>query len=232
MGKSELAAFRPVNFVYGNVHMSGGLTNRKHPMTVKMLDDAKGKSKTFVKMSTREKWLVHSTTGALDIGRTSLLDNLRERIAELCDGAEATEATEQPAAEYDPMVELAVGTGSSGSRGYAANKRAKVQRWRFPINAAKHCISTIDMQAECPEVDPTGKARRIVSVYVEDRVKIWLSIDDVAWAVKYLFTQHQLKGIPLVAANDPGPGAPSPPLAILGEGGTAAVDETLPLQLS
>ena len=64
------------------------------------------------------------------------------------------------------------------------------------------------MPYECLEVDPNGTKRRNVSVYVEDRKTIWLSIDDVAWAVQYLYTQNQLKGIPIVAANDAGPGAP------------------------
>ena len=89
------------------------------------------------------------------------------------------------------------------------------------------------MPYECPEVDPNGTKRRNVSVYVEDRKTIWLSIDDVAWAVQYLYTQNQLKGIPMVAANDAGPGAPPPPppLAILGEGDTAAADIDPPINL-
>ena len=64
------------------------------------------------------------------------------------------------------------------------------------------------MPYERLEVDLDSTKRRNVSVYVEDRKTIWLSIDDVAWVVQYLYTQNQLKGIPMVAANDAGPGAP------------------------
>ena len=60
-----------------------------------------------------------------------------------------------------------------------------------------------------------------MSVFIEDRKQIWLSVDDVAWAVTYLFMQNQLKGTPMVHDDDAGPGTPPQPKAILGEGGIA-----------
>ena len=240
MGKNVLAAFRQVKFEYGKVHMSGGFTAKKSATKSKTIEDAAGIEKHFVKMAASEPWLVLSTTGssnknASSIERTSLLGDLRDRIAKLCDGGQSTEAN-PPFAEYDPMMELEMGTGSSTdvlAAGKRAGRAAKLQRWRYTRNAAKHCISTLDMPYECPEVDPTGTKRRNVSVYVEDRKTIWISIDDVAWAVHYLYTQSHLKGIPMVAANDAGPGAPPPPppLAILGEGDTAAADMDPPINL-
>ena len=98
-------------------------------------------------------------------------------------------------------------------------------------NAAKHCITTIDMPYECPEVDPNKTKMRTLSVYVEDRKTIWLSIDDVEWVVQYLYTQNQLKGVPVVAANDAGPGTPSALMAILGKGEIAAAVESTPVNL-
>ena len=177
-----------------------------------------------------------STTGSSfkngsSIDRTSLMGDLRDRIGHLCDGGPPTV---QPLDEYDPMMELAEGTGSSSdviAGGKFASKAATFKRWRYTTNAAKHCITTFDMPYECLEVDPNSTNRRNASVYVEDRKTIWLSIDDVAWAVQYLYTQNQLKGIPMVAANDAGPGAPPPPLAILGQGETAAADEDPPMNL-
>ena len=44
-------------------------------------------------------------------------------------------------------------------------------------------------------------------IFATDRVVVWLSIDDAEWAMGYLFTQNQLKGVPLVASSDAGPGA-------------------------
>jgi len=44
-------------------------------------------------------------------------------------------------------------------------------------------------------------------MFITDRPTLWLSIDDVAWAIAYLFKQCQLKGVPMVDDNDAGPGA-------------------------
>ena len=144
------------------------------------------------------------------------------------------EAPVQALEDYDPMLELAEGTGSSSdvpAGGKHASKYAKSQRWRYSANAAKHCISTLDMPSECHEVDPNGTKIRTVTVYVQDRKQIWLSVDDVAWAVEYLYKQNSLKGIPVVAADDAGPGAPPQLMAILGEGDTADADDAEPVNL-
>ena len=228
MGKNVLAAFRPVKFEYGKVHMSGGFTAKKSAMKSKTVEDAAGIEKHFVKMAASEPWLVLPTTGSANknvssIERTSLLGDLRDRIAQLCDGGQSTEANPPPA-EYDPMMELEMGTGSSTdviAAGKPAGRSAKLQRWRYTQNAAKHCITSIDMPYECPEVGPNTTKITTVSVYVEDRKTIWLSIDDVEWALTYLFTQNQLKGVPLVDDDDAGPGAPPQQKHILGTGGTA-----------
>ena len=43
-----------------------------------------------------------------------------------------------------------------------------------------------------------------VKLFITDRVVVWLSIDDVEWAMRHVFTQNHLKEVPLLAANDPG----------------------------
>ena len=60
--------------------------------------------------------------------------------------------------------------------------------------------------SRCHEIDPTCTQMRPVKLYITDRKAVWLSLDDVAWAVRYLFDQHRLKGVPLVDDNDAGPG--------------------------
>ena len=140
-----LAAFRPVKFEYGKIHMSGGFTAKKSAMKSKTIAGADGIEKHFVKLCSKEPWLVMSTTGssnkhASSIERTSLLGDLRDRIAKLCDGGQSTEANPPPV-EYDPMMELEMGTGSPTdviAAGKPAGKAAKLQRWRYTRNAAKH----------------------------------------------------------------------------------------------
>ncbi len=53
-----------------------------------------------------------------------------------------------------------------------------------------------------------------------DRQQIWLDSDDVDWAVRYLYVQNLLRGVPLVAPTDAGPGLSSPASTELrGDGG-------------
>ena len=47
---------------------------------------------------------------------------------------------------------------------------------------------------------------RPVKLFIIDRKTVWLSIDDVAWAVRYLYEQAHLKGVPVVVDDDAGPG--------------------------
>ena len=48
---------------------------------------------------------------------------------------------------------------------------------------------------------------RPVKLFITARITVWLSIDDVEWALGYMFRQNQLKGAPLVDDSGPGPGA-------------------------
>ena len=79
------------------------------------------------------------------------------------------------------------------------------KRPRYYKNHASKTIVTVDMPVRCPEEDPTGTERRKIKMYVEDRKSIWLHIKDVEWAVRYLYVQNQLKGVPLIADDSTGP---------------------------
>jgi hypothetical protein len=231
MVKNIMKAFRPVRFEYGNIHMVGGYCTKPVAIKSKTVDTADGTIKTFVKLSGMEAWLLTATTGSCTTSRnsfhrTSLLRDLRVHINRICD-AGIGDTVDNPI-ESDPMLELAASPGAicvGRPAKFHATKHAKVQRWRYRANMAKNCISTFDMPYECPEIDPTGTKLRTVTVYVQDRLQIWLSVDDVAWAVEYLYKQNSLKGIPVVAADDAGPGAPPQLMAILGEGDTADADD-------
>ena len=65
MEKNILAAFRPVKFECGKVHMPGGFTAKLSAMKSKTIEDAIGIAETFVKMSSSEAWLVFQPGGPL-----------------------------------------------------------------------------------------------------------------------------------------------------------------------
>ena len=149
----------------------------------------------------------HDTRGAA-FDRTTLLDLLRTCILRKADGIDdLDDATPAAAAdeEYDPMNEIGSASVTTGA-GSVVLESDKRGRKRFYKNRAKNCIVTVNVASRCPEVDPNCTQMRPLKLFIADRKTVWLSIDDVAWAVQYLYDQQHLKGIPLVADNDAGPG--------------------------
>ena len=81
------------------------------------------------------------------------------------------------------------------------------------------------MPARCPEEDPNCTEIRTVRLHIVDRQQIWLHIDDVEWAIRYLFAQNQFKkGIPLVTDDDEGHGIPLLGIEDKGADGTPLED--------
>ena len=81
-----------------------------------------------------------------------------------------------------------------------------LKRIRYYRNHVAKTIVSLDMPVRCPEEDPTGTERRKIRIYIEDRRQIWLDLADVEWAVRYLYIQNHLKGVPLIADDSTGPG--------------------------
>ena len=190
-GRKE-KGFLPVEFAYGQILCRGGLNKRALPMKTQKVV-LNGEAHIFVKMGFCESWLCKAVTGQAcpqrtSITRTTLLDDLLKRIKGACDGEETTQAE----GAGDPMNEV------EACRVAQPNKRRKTNK------ARKTCI-LVDLPDRCPEVDPGGLLTRAITLYVVDRVQIWLSLNDVAWAVQYMHDQNMLKGVAAVAEEDTGP---------------------------
>ena len=56
-------------------------------------------------------------------------------------------------------------------------------------------------------MDPTCTYKHKARLLVVHRSQVWLQIDDVNWAVKYMYSQHVLKGVAYVSPDDAGPSA-------------------------
>ena len=175
---------------------------------------AGGKDKTFVKMSMNEPWLLFATTGqrhanASTYGNRSLLDVLREHVEQACNGdlhcAADGEAADAGDDDYDPMNEVDC-EETAADKAWQTRGRGE-KRARYYKNHAKHKLLNIDFPIRPPELVKDGKDKRSVRMYIMDRRQIWLQIDDVPWAMKYLYVQNLLKGVPLVAPDSEGPSA-------------------------
>ena len=150
--------------------------------------------------------------------RTTFLTTLHSFVEKACNGELDTRAAaaEVDGDEYDPMQEIEVDDGThSRSRGggYNDSKRARYQK-----NKAKNRLVTVIVPAVSPEEDPMSTSTRTIQLYVVDRKQVWLDIDDVEWALRFLHMQFVLKGVPVVSPDDAGPEAPeaqAPPEAFL-----------------
>jgi len=197
--------FKPVNFHFGQVHISGGFMTKSAPVVSKSIEGSDRKQTTFVKMASSEAWLRHATCGAGDrskggFARTSLLCVLRTHIVRLAD---ATPVADE---EIDPMDEIGSAPANGNAGGSAFLSTDKRGRARYYKNKARNCIATVNVTSRPPEIDPNCTQMRAVKLFIVDRQTIWISTDDVSWAVRYLFDQNHLKGVPLVADDDAGPG--------------------------
>ena len=199
-------AFRPGKFEFSKVHYCGGLLKKPMPLTTKKVTVHNGE-KIFVKMSASEPWLIGAVTGQKThglLGRTRLLTTLHSFVEQASNGELDTRAAEEEGGdEYDPMQEIEVDDGThprARGGGYSDSKRARYQN-----NKAKNRLVTVTAPAVSPEEDPMSTSTRTIQLYVVDRKQVWLDIDDVEWALRFLYMQFALKGVPVVSPDDTGP---------------------------
>ena len=194
-------AFRPGKFEFSKVHFKGGLLKKSMPLTTKKVTVHNG-DKIFVKMSLSEPWLIGAVTGQKTHGllvRTRLLTTLRTYVEQACNGELDTRAAaaEEDGDEYDPMQEIEVDDGKhSRSRGGGDPSK----RTRHQPNKAKNRLVTVTAPAVSPEEDPMSTSTRTIQLYVVDRKQVWLDLDDVEWALRFLYMQFVLKGVPVAVS--------------------------------
>ena len=210
---AELAkAFFPAKFEFSKVHFCAGLLKKPMPLTTKKVPVHDGE-KIFVKMSASEPWLIGAVTGTRThglLGRTTLLTTLHSFVELACNGELDTRAAEEEGGdeqklEYDPMEEIEVDDDDNPrSRGVGYidpnSKRARYQK-----NKAKNRLLTVTVPAVAPAQDPMSTSTRTIKLYVVDRKQVWLDLDDVEWALRVLYMQFVLKGVPVVSPDDAGP---------------------------
>ena len=107
----------------------------------------------------------------------------------------------------DPMddIDVAAAPVEGADRG---RKRSRGQAKK--ANAARGKLLTVELPATCPELDPKSTEKRNVTLLIQDRKTVWLLLEDVDWAVKYLYAQNMFKGVASVPPEDEGPQAESP----------------------
>ena len=215
MSKVSIKDFKTVKFTFGMIHFSGGHVRTPIPLTSKAVSNPGSNNDiTFVKMSAREQWLIMATTSQKQYsagmyGRQSLLDILHDKVHKHCDGevlcdGEASSSSPKASDEHDPMMEVQQDQVDSGCSSKIKGPGQK--RMRYYHNLARDSIATFDMPVRCPEEDPHCTDVRQIRLYVVDRSVVWLHMNHLEWATRYLYTQNLLKGVALVPDDSPGLG--------------------------
>ena len=198
-------------FSYGDILCKAGV-NKGRPLPMKIRKEMGDKPEIFVKMDVAEPWLCKAVTGKTNwrhtsIRRTSLLETLLQQHIIPALGVRPDEVEEDT--DDDPMDEVAapVVTGLPG-RVYSGNKLSNKWRRNRGRNPGRGRILKCEMPMKAPEAFPDCAERRIVTVFMSDKRVVWLHMDDVDWAIQYMYAQNELKGVPLITKDSVGPATP------------------------
>ena len=204
-------------FRHGHVMISGGAmcTSSFMSMTTQAVREGENQ-KLFCKLSIYEQWLCKAITGVktrtIDVTtcRLRLLQDLHALVKRTWDsrspdGAAAAVA-EAAAVTDDPMNDVA--GGDDDGHPEKRRRRGIIVERRTRANPCKGKVFKCNCSSLCPEAYPGNKETRCISLLILDHQTIWLSIDDVDWAVKYLYAQYALKNVRVLADDDSGPCGP------------------------
>ena len=183
----DMSRFAPFTFIRA-WHCAGGLLNKPLPLETKNVGEH-----TFVKLDLNQSWLLEATVGHRRRGslstRTTLLDRLLTNVQRACDGELDAPVS---SVERDPMDDVDVSEDESPSKRV---KQHDGKRLRYTKTLYKKSIVEVPFPERPPEVAKDVGDVQTIKLYIEDRKKIWLHIDHVPWAVRWMYIQGQLKSV-------------------------------------
>ena len=164
-------------------------------------------------MTLGENWLCKAVTGNMtsahtSIGRTTLIKDLLKWVVRASDGEIPSNDDAVVMADdngADPMDDIDIEAAPIEEAG-RGRKRTRGQLKKS--NVAKGKLLTFEMSATCPEFDPDSTEKRNITLLLQDRRTVWLLLQDVDWAVKYLYAQNER--VASVPPEDEGPQDESP----------------------
>ena len=166
--------------------------------------------KVFCKLAIREQWLNKAICGNKHRDSVScglqLFHDLHKIVHRIWtsrspSGAAAAVA-EAAAVSGDPMDDVAFGDDDDHPR--KKRRRGVVAERPTRANPCKGKVFTCNCPSVPPEAFPSNKETRCISLLALDHQTIWLSIDDVDWALKYLYAQYMIKMDEVLPADGPG----------------------------
>ena len=201
--KTRTVGWQPLTVKHDRALVAGG-KNKSFISTAVRRATVDNEEKTFLRISHKEPWLVAGVSGYKQCKgglsrRTSLIDELKQELVNQCGIRPTTPAGSNEAVTasrdtiedmYDDEGLLPASTEDRPS--FVVGVRGGVtMRKRYYTNHCKGRVIKIAMSATAPKKDPHPPAKRIVSIFCEDRKQLWLNADDADWAMRYIQDQLQ-----------------------------------------
>jgi hypothetical protein len=150
-----------------------------------------------------------------------LLKQLHELVEKACDGLLESKGQDEvneddmndPTNEVGPMNEV---DGGDEMMSTPVKTRGRGVKRKRNVGKGKRFVA--ELPETCRELDPKCKKMRSVTLFLEDRKKIWLALEDVNWAIKNLCAQHALRGVEFVPGYSTGPRGTAESPAVAGSG--------------
>ena len=131
---------------------------------------------SFIKLSTAEDWLVKAVCNTLVWNHNvTLISELRAEVK----------------AAWKSASEPVIG-GQTVHR----------QHRRLGVGPKDNNILHVIMPSICPQEEPNSGSECTIRLLLLDHQQVWLHIDDVEWAVRYMYAQHNLGIGQLVSDNE------------------------------
>ena len=211
MNADVLNGYAPAQFRHGQVLMTGGALDNTTfmPMTTQAVSEGENQ-KVFCKLAIREQWLNKAICGNKHRDSVScglkLFHDLHKIVHRIwtsrSPGGAAAAVAEAAAVTDDPMNDVA--GGDDDGHPEKRRRRGILAERRTRANPCKGKVFKWNCPSLCPEAYPGNKETRCISLLILDHQTIWLSIDDVDWAVKYLYAQYMVKMDEVLPADGPG----------------------------
>ena len=210
MNADVLNGYAPLQFRHGQVLVTGGAMDNITfmPMTTQAVVSESENQKVFCKFALREPWVKKAVLGnkrRVNACHLRLFVDLHKIVTHIWNGwpvCAAAAVTEAAAVTDDPTNDVAGGDDDG-----RPEKRRRRSIWVEPRTRANPCKGKVfkcNCSSLCPEAYPGNKETRCISLLILDHQTIWLSIDDVDWAVKYLYAQYMVKMDEVLPADHPG----------------------------
>ena len=127
------------------------------------------------------------------LSRSTLWTTLNRFAQKACKGELDTLAVaEEVGDEYDPMQEIEKTLDEQHPRSRGGGDPSK--RTRYQQNKAKNRLVTVTAPAVSPEEDPMSTSTITIEVYGVDRKQLWLDLDDLEWALRFMYMEFAFHG--------------------------------------